>query len=433
MSSLLLRCATLLLGLAAFADAAALTRVTSPNGRKVLEIRTGTQPNTGLLRTLVVTAGPIAQTTSLMVNTAFVSDIFGPNPPPMTWTVLVSSGTLFSLGGGCSRGNQVDFPYINNNKLAIARFVGTTSTIITATINSAANYESVNCVVSPDGQSTMYVLVNSTARRTEIWKQNINNVFTLQRQFNLEARLPFNGAIRPTIGRMLRSTLPGKIDHPSKAVPSLFFEDNRYLVVDQIASSTIRSQIWDDQAGVLTLVLGLAGNPSSLPPQDPFQAGECWLLDRDGNGVVDMSAIGNNHCYKPTNPTSSLGSAGGQNTYSYTGTAAVHSARRKLTRVFNSARNRISLTTVTSTASPHAGTDGPFSACTIPRTFRSKHKAVVLGPQPGSPTSVLFSQEDTPHPDYIFSDGNEDGLPPGESQSLHCDPIDIFEEPDPPV
>jgi hypothetical protein len=57
---------------------------------------------------------------------------------------------------------------------------------------------------------------------------------------------------------------------------------------------------------------------------------------------------------------------------------------------------------------------------------------VVLGPQPGDPTSVLFSHEDTPAPDYIFSDGNEDGLPPGESQSLFCDPIDIHEEPDPP-
>jgi hypothetical protein len=430
MPALLLRCVLLLLGLAACADAAGEIRVTSPNGRKVLEIRAAAQPNTGLLRTVVITAGPIAQTTSLMVNTAFVRDIFGPSPPPMTWMVLVSSGTLFSLGGGCVRGNQVDFPYINNNKLAIARFVGTTSTIITATINSAANYESVNCTVSPDRQSTLYVLVNSTAQRTEIWRQNSNNVFTLERQFTLAARLPFNGGLRPSISRTLRSTLPrsGAKGMPLP-VPELdYYEADKYMVIDQIASSTIRVQRWEPQTNTLALISSIAGNPASVAPNEAQILSDCAVGDFNQNWVVDAHAVGINHCGLVTNPTPA-GSGGGQNGYGYTASAAYFAPRTDRLYVYNSSYTIAGDFQAPLTgASDHAGTDGPFAGCFLAPGTRLDGAYLSVGAQPADPNSLRYAYREIISFLSIFRSGFEQGFAADdELNTTNCEDFNLYE------
>lgn len=427
MSSLLLRCTILLLGLAAFADAVAEIRVTSPNGRKVLEIRAAAQPNTGLLRTVVITAGPMAQTTSLMVNTAFVRDIFGPNPPPMTWTVLVSSGTLFSLGGGCARGNQVDFPYINNNKLAIARFVGTTSTIITATINSAANYESVNCTISPDRQSTLYVLVNSTAQRTEIWRQNINNVFTLERQFNLAARLPFNGGLRPSISRTLRANLPRPGAKGMVApLETDYYELDKYMVIDQLASSTLRIQRWEPP-NTLALVSSLAGNVNSVAPNESQILSDCAVGDFNQNWVVDAYAVGINHCGLATNPTSA-GNGGGQNGYSWTSSAAYFSPISDELYVYNSSYTIAGGSQPAVTGpSDHAGTDGPFAGCFLNPGVSYRSVYLGIGPEPGDNTSLRYAFRGILGIFAVFRAGFEDSVAPDAVlNTISCEDFNLY-------
>ena len=122
------RAALLLLAVLTMADDAAaqrlgtFNRITTPNGRQVLEIRQGMHPaNSGLLFTAVITAGPVSGSTSLLLQQALVRDIFNQNAPAAGWTVVRSSLTAFSLGGGCGRSNLIDFPYINNNRPGILR------------------------------------------------------------------------------------------------------------------------------------------------------------------------------------------------------------------------------------------------------------------------------------------------------------------------
>lgn len=53
----------------ASAQFGSFSRITSPNGRQVLEIRMGTMPaNRNLVFTAVITAGPISGSTSLMLR-----------------------------------------------------------------------------------------------------------------------------------------------------------------------------------------------------------------------------------------------------------------------------------------------------------------------------------------------------------------------------
>ena len=417
MSPLLLRCAAVLFGLATAADAGAqLTRVTSPNGRKVLEIRTGAQPNTGLLRTLVVTAGPAAGTTSLMVNTAFVSDIFGPNPPPMTWTVLVSSGTLFSLAGGCARGNLVDFPYINNNKLAIARFTGTTSTIITATINSADNYHSVNCVASPDGNGTLYILVNGTAQRTEIWRQDNSNNFTRLRQFVQVAKSPFAGGMRPAISWVLRPTFPAKAD---KLIPLQMYYEFLVATGDQ-TGDILRFHTYDVRGTDVMLQRAVAANPAAVPPVETGLHSDCAWLNQ--NWAVTVHNVGNNHCLLPQNPTPA-GSGGGQNGYTWTAPGSYYLPRTGSMVTYDS---ELTVTypdqPAVRTPSPHAGTDGPFALCHLSADQVRDAVLVAIGPDPTDNSRLLLAYLVVTRVFSVFKAGFEST--PGDASKLRCEPFD---------
>ena len=104
-------------------------RVVNVNGRTVQEIRFGNEPGSPTrLRIVVITNGPTAGTTSLLTAVADVNDWVNPSAPAPTFTPIIASGTVFSVGGGCTRGGQVDFPFINANEPRVLRFSGGTPT-----------------------------------------------------------------------------------------------------------------------------------------------------------------------------------------------------------------------------------------------------------------------------------------------------------------
>lgn len=185
------------------AQFASTLRLTTPNGRSVLEIRKGTQPaNSRLLFTAVITAGPISGSTSLLLQQSLVDDIFNPGAPAAGWTVVRSSITAFSLGGGCGRNNLIDFPFINNNRPEILRITGTTQQVITLGIAGNDQYDSIDCLVQADGR-LLYMLTNRTRQRLEFRREQ-GGLLQLVRDNFGTVITPFVGGMRPSFARFRR-------------------------------------------------------------------------------------------------------------------------------------------------------------------------------------------------------------------------------------
>ena len=198
--------ALMLLTMAAdvLAQLGSFSRVTSPNGRTVLEIRQGVHPaNSGLLFTAVITAGPVSGSTSLMLQQALTRDIFNPAAPAAGWTVVRSSISAFSLGGGCGRSNLLDFPFINGTRPEILRITGTTQQVIT--LNVAGNndqYDSIDCVTGADGR-VVYMLTNRTRSKLELRREQGGMLVLVRDNFGAVAT-PFRGGQRPSMQRFRR-------------------------------------------------------------------------------------------------------------------------------------------------------------------------------------------------------------------------------------
>ncbi len=203
----------------AAAQFASTQRLSNPNGRVVLELRRGTQPaNPNLLFTAAITAGPTGGTTSVLLQQAYVSDIFNPSAPAAGWTTVRSTSTAFALGGGCGRNNLIDFPYINNNRPEILRITGTTHTIVTPGIpGNNDQYDSIDCVVQSDGR-VLYTLSNRTRRKLELRRDQGNQLVLVRDNFGTIIT-PFVGGIRPAISRFWRllpaPVAPASLDAPT--------------------------------------------------------------------------------------------------------------------------------------------------------------------------------------------------------------------------
>jgi hypothetical protein len=204
-SRLLIRVTTILLCAIPPAQAqfASTLRLSNPNGRAVLELRKGTQPaNPRLLFTAAITAGPTGGTTSLLLQQAFIGDIFNPAAPAAGWTTVRSSITAFSLGGGCGRNNLIDFPYINNNRPEILRITGTTQQVITLGIAGNDQYDSIDCIVQADNR-VLYMLTNRTRKRLEFRREQ-GGLLQLVRDNFGNVITPFVGGMRPSLARFPR-------------------------------------------------------------------------------------------------------------------------------------------------------------------------------------------------------------------------------------
>ena len=142
------------------ADETLSSRTVSPNGRPVQEIRFGAEPGGNQLRMVVVTNGPTAGTTTLLTAVGAPNLWYDPGQQPPPFTELIASGTVFSVGGGCKRGGQLDFPFINGNRPYMLRFQGGQSNIFLLPItNTNENYDSADCAVAPFASVTVSVVV----------------------------------------------------------------------------------------------------------------------------------------------------------------------------------------------------------------------------------------------------------------------------------
>ncbi len=348
-----------------------LNRVTSVNGRKVFEIRMGIVPRTNVLRTLVVTAGPIAGSTSLLVNTSLVGNLFN-GSIPTTFSVVVNSGGIYSLGGGCSRAGELNFPYIDGTQFRLVRFTGTTQTIVSPPA-FAAQYEGVNCVTSPDGLAVFYTVANRITSRIEIWREGAGNVFTRIHTGSNAIRLPFNGGLRPQISRIFRNPtaqVSGKLKNKGFVNPP--YELNHVMSMFQDSDGVIEVRLIPVDTGIAEGNCTPIGSRSAgTPPFEAVLTPDYAVADFDGDGiaeVVSIRPIVGGSCEVGSRRIN-IGSAAGGNGFTRTGFGVAGDTESKLYRTINGA-NFFTFTTpnVSSAATPFAGRGGPFHAAFVSKS-----------------------------------------------------------------
>ncbi len=406
---------------AAVAQFGSFARVTTPNGRSVLEVRMGTMPaNRNLVFTAVITAGPISGSTSLMLQQALAPDIFNPTGPAAGWTVVRSSITAFSLGGGCGRNNLIDFPFINNNRPEILRITGTTQQVITLNISGNNDqYDSIDCTVNEAGQ-VAYILTNRTRQRLELRREQGGLLQLIRDNFG-EVRTPFSGGARPSIRfaniRFASTRGTGPVANMSKGNDSgafaVFFY--QYLAGPLLVS---RGEIADPNAFDTRSFCELGSRPNVTTFGNVNESAVA------GNGVVGdftnanrfdlrMNLITGNTC--TPGPVVTKSSRAGGTLYTFAGVAAVASSSGSgppgagidsLTVVDTNNVSTFESGNRVDTAHPMAGRGGPKAACAV-RGSQGEGGTMIAGPGAVN-TQLLQTIIPINYASVIFSADNEE-------------------------
>jgi hypothetical protein len=392
---------TVLAGFASEASAqfASNIRLTNPIGRTVLELRKGTQPaNPRLLFTAAITAGPTGGTTSLLLQQMPIADLFDPAVPAASWVTVRSSATAFSLGGGCGRGNLIDFPFINNSRPEILRISGTTQQVITPSIAGNDLYDSIDCMTQGDGR-VLYMLTNRTRRTLEMRREQ-GGILVLVRDDFGTVITPFVGGIRPSLGRILRPTgvrMPGvdSTDHDSPAgdddalSAAYVFAEASGFQIEVGRSAPVVYGIGDDDA--LTLRGNCFGPSRPIPtvfsyPKDTAIASGVAVGASRGDDLLwaDFFAVAAGGC-KQTQAAESFGPVGPFSQYTWTAVAANTQSRgveiAYSTLVLPSGVITFERNQRQTQVSPFAGRGGPVTACPLvgPEIDAAQ---LVIGPGP---------------------------------------------------
>ncbi len=411
----------LLLSSFAAAQFPSFTRVTSPNGRAVLEIRMGTMPaNRHLVFTAVITAGPTSGSTSLMLQQALVQDIFNANAPAAGWTVVRSSLNAFSLGGGCGRSNLIDFPYINGTRPEILRITGTTQQVITLGITNSDQYDSIDCRVGPTGQ-VLYLLTNRTRQTLELRKEQ-GGLLQLVRDNFGTVRTPFVGGLRPSLFyRAVHAVAPAQ-EQSAPDDEAIEFKIGWFFDLlggppPQLAPRVEEADDAEPHPSERACTLGNRADTTTFGNvNESACAGNVCIGDFSGSGVFSVRVFGfaGNLCVP--GPVQTFSSRSGGSLFNFAGVAAVEGGGgvgsgdpvasvtvvdTNTVAVFEG-NNRVDLT------NPFAGRGGPKAAC--PMIGRGTGGAVLLA-GPGTLSSQLQQNVLTlPPQGLLFANGGEDVL-----------------------
>lgn len=343
------------------------SRIAAVNGRQVFEVRMGIVPGNQTLRTLVITAGPVAGSTSLLAAATPAADLMNPTVP-MPFSVVVNSGGLYSLAGGCPRAGELNFPYIDGTQFRIVRYTGTTQTIVTPPA-VAGQFESVNCTTSANGQAVFYILANRTTARIEVWREGAGNSFTRVHAGSVAIRLPFSGGLRPQVSKMARRPVPTTNGMPEASGASGDgFETAYILTAHHKVGGEMYVEVVDVASGSVVGSCYVSTQPPGRPPP-----AEAWLTstgqligDFDGDGfaefvevVAEPGVIGVPSCL---GAVVNIGSSAGGNGYGWTGYAVAGTDTNVI--MFNGTGEwEIAFGGGTSHGtSPYAGRGGPFHA-----------------------------------------------------------------------
>lgn len=346
----------------AWAQGYQASRIAAVNGRQVLEVRMGIVPRTSSLRVLVVTAGPVSGSTSLLAAVVPAGRVLDPSQP-MLFSVVVNSGGLYSLGGGCPRAGELNFPYIDGTQFRLVRYTGTTQTVVTPPA-VAGQFEGVNCTTSANGQFVFYSLANRTTGRLELWREGAGNAFVRVYVNSAAIRLPFNGGLRPQVSRMFRRPNPGLAD-AAKGGADDAYEFNYMLVMYQLTNGAIHAEVVDTSLGTERGSCLIDSRSAGSPPFEAVLVPDYVVGDFNGDGFSEVLSVvptADGKCEVGSRRVG-IGSAAGGNGYSWTGYAVGGDTLSKHYRVLNGAgQTLLQQAAVTASPSPFTGRGGPFHA-----------------------------------------------------------------------
>ncbi len=330
------------------------------NGRQVFEVRLGTSVRTSdgleIPLVVVVTGGPTPGTTTLAGAQLDGASLFdgGPNP---SFTNIVASGGIFSLGGGCERGTVTEFPFILTNRPRIARFNSSTGlfSVVTPTIAGTDSYDSIDCAPSPVG--TLFATTNSTLGRVEIYRDNGAGFVPVQVGGITGVATPFSGGMRPGLG----------FQGIQNDMTLSFMRSNGANEFVSVNAST-------GTLGTPCIFFNAPAPSGFVRPREslfrilPNGGARLAVGDFDDNGTTDIVTIPPGSC-TPTATSAGAGSSNGGNGYNWTGYATA-------TGVSPSAENILwgdyfyvdphnNFVHDSPINSPFAGRGGPFHGCGV--------------------------------------------------------------------
>lgn len=375
------------------------------NGRPVQEIRLGNEPGASRtqLRMMVLTNGPMAGTTTLLTAVGDANALVDSAVPAPTFTPVIASGTVFSVGGGCTRGNQVDFPYINADRPLILRFIGGNATVITPFTGDSDRYDSAECTVSGDGTETYFMYTNRTASRLDVFRDRGGAT-------DLEGALVAFGSIKTPFAGGLRPAI------------SPIFGTNRTIAF--LAMSTNGQSRWRqyNTATVTQEFNCLAGVQSPAPitftiPRGARVVGQTAMGDFNGDGqfeVVTLQPSGRDGC--TVAPAATPAGAVAGSFFNWSEMAAAVSPFTQLVAFFATQSTfRPPVGATSSVPGPHAGNGGSHAACAASNT-EVKNAFVSVGVEASTTIKVAQTYDTTPRPpapgqQYIFGASFEDPDP----------------------
>jgi hypothetical protein len=358
-----LACASAFAGISLFPAAAALgdeilaTKIVQVNGRPVQEVRLGEVPGSNNLRVVVVTNGPTAGTTSLLTAVGTPEQWLDAATLAPTFTATIPSGTVFSLGGGCRRGNQVDFPFINNNRPNVLRFTGGTPTIIPALTFDTTNFDSAECRAAPDGSRTTYLFSNRTANRVfVVVDQGGANDLNVPFVNFSSVKTPFLGGLRPQMSLVANA--------PRSAV-FMWMETNGQTRWREYNTETVNVDF--------NCLVGTQTPPPAAftIPRGSRTAGRLVVGDFDGDGQFETAVIDKTPAACAAGPAFTTAGPVAGTGFVWTEPAATVTRNLGITSIIYGRETTWGGSgTPTVAAGPHPNVAGTFAACGYENTER---------------------------------------------------------------
>ncbi len=398
----------------ACADQVLSSRSLSPNGRPVQEIRFGEEPGGNNLRVVIVTNGPTAGTTTLLTGVGAPHLWYDPSQQAPTFTDVIASGTVFSLGGGCRRGNQLDFPFINGNRPQIMRVQNGQATVFPLPITDNLLYDSAECAVSPDFLETWFIYSNRNTNRLSVFVDDggPNDLVVPITNFP-SVKTPFQGGIRPQI-----SPYPGE----PRVMSLLFMETDGETRWKKFSTNPFNvdfdcltgAQVPPPTGFTIPRGARVAGNSVIGDFNDDGQL-EFAFIDTTTPGACATSPV-----YTPAGPVAGTG-------YNWTEPgAAVSAERRFIAFVYGQLLSRQAGSQPTFAPGPGPGSGGPFDACGL---FTVEQDDVLITAVAEALNNFRFSQywkfpppPPPPGRDEVFRSSMEN---PGVALTLLCSELGL--------
>lgn len=304
---------------------------------------------------------------------------------------VLTNVQVFSLGGGCKRGNTAVFPFVqnqsNNFRPFLLQISNGTPSVTPLAVAGSDQVHSIECASDPNGQDVYYMVSNATLARGELWKTTGTNAPALVYNNLPSLNSPFSGGLRP----MVVYTTPGNISGFQGSINIVYSRTDGSHVLVSLERTLLNALL------VCTLF-------TEVPPPTLFTTVRdgrmlaargtgpinriATVADFDRNGTAELIATPTTGCAPA--PVSK-GSAAGGNGYNWTGHGSIANPERGWSYVGNGNgmwRYDFSGGATQVLSTPLVGPGGPFDFIGAKDAETRTFGVVVVGARPDFPRQM---------------------------------------------